>query len=129
MCNFKIINTNFFIEKNKYTFAILLVKQPNSFFMNNSIIEEYESQANLMKALSHTTRLFIINELAISPRCVKDLTKMVDVDISTISKHLNILKNAGIICGHKQGNKIYYELKMKCVLDFFKCANKIIRIK
>lgn len=97
--------------------------------MNKSIIQEYKFQANLMKALSHTTRLFIVNELAISPRCVNDLTTMVDVDISTMSKHLSILKSADIVCSKKQGNKIYYELKMKCVLDFFNCANKISKTK
>ena len=89
----------------------------------------FEAQAQIMKALSHPTRLFIINELAKSEKCVCELTEMVGVDISTISKHLSIMKNAGIIESEKRGTSIFYSLKMKCVMNFFVCANEVIKNK
>jgi DNA-binding transcriptional ArsR family regulator len=97
--------------------------------MNKIQIARFEAQAQIMKALSHPTRLFIVNELANSERCVCELTEMVGVDTSTISKHLLIMKNAGIVAYEKRGTSIYYSLKMKCVLNFFTCVNDVLRNK
>lgn len=97
--------------------------------MNKTLPARFEAQAQIMKALSHPTRLFIVNELANSERCVCELTEMVGVDISTISKHLLIMKNAGIVDYEKRGTNIFYSLKMKCVLNFFTCVNDVIKNK
>ena len=56
-----------------------------------------EAHAKIIKAMAHPTRLFIIDELSKKDKCVNELTRMVGVDISTISKHLSVLKQAGII--------------------------------
>ena len=87
----------------------------------------FESQAQIMKALSHPTRLFIVHQLADAERCVGELTEMVGADTSTISKHLLIMKNAGIVDTEKRGASIYYSLKMKCVLNFFTCVNEVLK--
>ena len=51
----------------------------------------------VIKALAHPTRLFIVEELVEGPRCVCELTAMVGDDISTVSRHLAVLRNAGIV--------------------------------
>ena len=89
-------------------------------------LKRYEAQARIMKALSHPTRLFVVNELASGERCVCELTEMVGVDISTISKHLSLLKNAGIVQVEKRGTSMYYSLKMPCVLNFFVCVDEVL---
>jgi DNA-binding transcriptional ArsR family regulator len=95
--------------------------------MDKKQTARFEAQAQIMKALSHPTRLFIVNELANSEKCVCELTEMVGVDTSTISKHLLIMKNAGIVDHEKRGTNIYYSLKMKCVLNFFTCVNDVLK--
>ncbi len=90
--------------------------------MNEKIIEYYESKVEIFKALSHPFRLFIIDEISKKECCVNELAQMIDVDISTVSKHLAILKNSGIVSSRKENNCIYYKLKLKCVLDFFQCC-------
>ncbi|MBN1577805.1 MAG: winged helix-turn-helix transcriptional regulator [Chitinispirillaceae bacterium] len=94
---------------------------------SNSI--RFEAQAQIMKALSHPTRLFIVHELGRAERCVCELTEMVGADTSTVSKHLSIMKNAGIVDCEKRGTSIYYSLKMKCVLNFFTCVNEVLKKK
>jgi DNA-binding transcriptional ArsR family regulator len=89
----------------------------------------FEAQAQVMKALSHPTRLFIVHELAKAERCVCELTDMVGADTSTISKHLSIMKNAGIVECDKRGTSIYYSLKMRCVMNFFVCASEVLKKK
>jgi DNA-binding transcriptional ArsR family regulator len=82
----------------------------------------YEAKSRIFKALAHPTRLFIVDELAQRERCVLDLTEMIGADMSTVSKHLSILKGAGIIDDEKRGTQVFYSLKIPCVLNFFACV-------
>ena len=95
--------------------------------MDKAELARFEAQAQIMKALSHPTRLFIVHELAKGEKCVCELTEMVGADSSTISKHLSIMKNAGIVGFEKRGTSIYYSLKMKCVMNFFSCVNEVLK--
>ncbi|GAB4150142.1 MAG: metalloregulator ArsR/SmtB family transcription factor [Planctomycetota bacterium] len=85
--------------------------------------ELLETRAQLFKALSHPSRLYIVELLAKGPRCVCDITGHVGVDISTVSKHLSVLKNAGVVTDAKNGNMVFYSLRMPCVLSFFRCID------
>ncbi len=87
---------------------------------------KYEARARIIKAMAHPTRLFIVNELSNEEKCVCELTDMIDADVSTVSKHLSILKTAGIIQDDKRGSSVYYTLKVPCVLNFFKCVESVI---
>jgi len=87
---------------------------------------KYAELAHISKALAHATRLYIIHKLDEQEYCVKELTKMIGADISTVSKHLTILKNAGIVNSEKRGNCIYYQLQCRCVLSMFSCLINVI---
>ncbi len=90
-----------------------------------AVMEKLENKVNILKALAHTTRLFIVEELNKKELCVNEITDMVGVDISTISKHLSVLKNAKIIKDKKVGNCVYYSLIAPCILDMFDCINDV----
>jgi DNA-binding transcriptional ArsR family regulator len=88
---------------------------------------KYEARARIIKAMAHPTRLFIVDELARGgPRCACELTDMVGVDMSTVSRHLAILKNAGIIEDEKRGAQVHYSLRVRCVLSFFECVESVM---
>jgi DNA-binding transcriptional ArsR family regulator len=88
---------------------------------------KYEARARIIKAMAHPTRLFIVDELARrGERCVCELTEMIGTDISTVSRHLSLLKEAGIIEDHKRGAQVYYTLRVRCVLDFFECVESVM---
>ena len=87
----------------------------------------YDAQARIIRAMAHPTRLLIVDEVSKKEKCVCELTEMAGVDISTVSKHLSVLKNAGIIEDERRGTQIYYRLKMPCVLNFFACVNSVIK--
>jgi len=86
----------------------------------------YEARAAIIKALAHPTRLFIVDQLAAKPHCVCELTEMIGADMSTVSKHLALLKAAGIVADDKRGTLVYYRLKTPCVLNFFTCAESVM---
>lgn len=94
--------------------------------MDKSIKERFEARAKIMKALAHSTRLFLVDELSRGERCVCELTEMVGADMSTVSKHLSVLKSAGIVADDKRGLQVYYRLKMTCVLGFFDCMESVL---
>ena len=96
--------------------------------MDPKIKAKYEARARIIKAMSHPTRLFMVDELSRGERCVCELTEMVGDDISTISKHLSILKNAGIVADDKRGTQVFYSLRVPCVLNFFSCVESVLRI-
>ncbi len=84
------------------------------------------ARANVLKALAHPTRLFIVEELASAERCVCDLTELIGADTSTVSKHLSVLKHAGIVIADKRGNQIFYQLRVPCILNFFGCVESVL---
>ena len=87
---------------------------------------DFEDRARIMKALGHPVRLFMVDELSRGERCVCELTDMVNLDISTVSKHLLVLKNAGIVADDKRGKQVFYRLKVPCVLNFFQCLSSVL---
>jgi DNA-binding transcriptional ArsR family regulator len=87
----------------------------------------YETRAQIIKALAHPSRLFIVDQLGqTGEKCVCELTELVGADMSTVSKHLAILKAAGIVDDQKRGSMVFYRLRVKCVMDFFRCVESVL---
>jgi DNA-binding transcriptional ArsR family regulator len=87
----------------------------------------YEARANVLKSLAHPTRLFLVEKLAEKSYGVNELTEMIGADISTVSKHLSILKNAGLITDEKHGKQVFYSLRMRCALNFLDCVEAVLK--
>lgn len=99
------------------------MNQANTFVKRKKL---YEARARVIKAMAHPTRLFMVEELSKGERCVCDLTEMVGADTSTVSRHLSLLKNAGIVDDDKRGTQVFYSLKVPCVLNFFTCVESVL---
>ena len=96
--------------------------------MNKQRVAQYEARALIIKALSHPARLMIVDELAEQgERCVCDLTELVGSDMSTVSRHLSQLKNAGIVVDEKRGTMVFYRLRVKCLTSFFRCVESVLQ--
>lgn len=87
----------------------------------------FEARARVLKALAHPTRLYFAERLGEREHCVCELTEMVNLDISTVSKHLSVMKNAGLVVDEKRGQQVWYSLKVPCVLKFFDCIEAVTR--
>jgi len=96
--------------------------------MNQKTRETFEARAKIVKSIAHPTRLFIVDELSKSgERCVCELTEMIGADMSTVSKHLTILKEAGIVEDEKRRSMVFYRLRVKCILNFLECVESVIK--
>jgi ArsR family transcriptional regulator, arsenate/arsenite/antimonite-responsive transcriptional repressor len=78
-------------------------------------------QARVFKALGHPTRLFIVLELGRGERCVRELQEFVGDDMSTVSRHLAALREAGLVRDERRGSQVFYTLAAPCVLGFMSC--------
>ncbi len=86
----------------------------------------YEARAKILKALAHPTRLLIVDQLASDERCVCELQAKVEADMSTVSKHLSVLKQAGLVSATKRGLQVYYRLRVPCILNMFGCIEGVL---
>ncbi|MFP4516933.1 MAG: ArsR/SmtB family transcription factor [Desulfovibrionales bacterium] len=87
---------------------------------------DYEARAQVLKALAHASRLLMVDALSRGEQCVCELRDLVGADISTVSKHLSVLKKAGIVVDERRGQQIFYRLKVPCILNFFHCVESVI---
>lgn len=88
--------------------------------------QQFEERAKVMKAMAHPSRLMMIDELSRGERCVCDIQVLIGHDMSTVSKHLTVLKKAGIVEDERRGKQVYYRLKVPCILNFFHCVESVI---
>jgi DNA-binding transcriptional ArsR family regulator len=94
--------------------------------VDRSTQDRLKARAAILKAIAHPTRLYIIEELSRKEMCVNDLTRRIGADVSTVSKHLALLKASGIVADEKRGVKVYYRLTTPCVLGFFGCIETML---
>jgi ArsR family transcriptional regulator len=86
-----------------------------------------EAKAHVLKALGHPTRLWMAEQLADGEKCVCELAEFIDADFSTISKHLSVLKQAGVVEDEKRGKQVYYRLRVPCILKYMSCVEAVIK--
>lgn len=88
---------------------------------NYSSPQELKPLADLFKALGHPIRVMIIEMLMHGERCVCELQQGSGRDMSTISSHLNILKNNKVVSSEQRGKNVYYTLACPCLINIFSC--------
>lgn len=79
----------------------------------------------IVKAMAHPTRLLIMEALMLDECCVNELTDMAGCDITTLSKHLAVMKKAGLLACEKRGLNVFYRIACPCFPEFFRCIDLI----
>ena len=87
----------------------------------------YEARAKIAKALAHPTRLLLLDALREKDLCVGELTELVAVDQSTISKHLALLGETGLVSVERKGSMSVFSLKCQCLDGFFRCVESVLQ--
>ena len=88
---------------------------------------QYVARAGIAKALAHPSRLLILDAVHEKEYTVFELTELVGADQSTVSKHLAILKSAGLVSDRKVGSMTYCRNNCKCLDEFFECMESVLR--
>lgn len=94
--------------------------------MTPSEKERLKLKAEVFKAMGHPLRLGVIEFLREGEKCVCDIVEHTGTGMSNVSKHLSVLKKAGIVVDRREGLKIMYSLTMPCALDFMGCVEGVV---
>ncbi len=86
-----------------------------------------EKRAALLKALAHPVRLLLVEALRRGERCVCELHDLAGGDFSTVSKHLKLLRRAGVLESEKRGLQVYYQLASRAPLRLLACVDQAAR--
>ena len=92
--------------------------------MNQDMID-FESK--LLKAIAQPTRLKILYFLKEGERCACEIIPGMKEDQSSVSRHLNNLKNAGILESRKEGVSVYYRIKDKRVFSILGLVDDMLK--
>ena len=83
-----------------------------------------ERIAEILKALAHPTRVKIVDYLSKGEKCVKDIWQELEIPQPTVSQHINILKNAGIISFRREGVKTCYRIENPIAIEILELLKK-----
>jgi len=79
----------------------------------------------IFQALASDARLCIVRELSEEgEKCVCDLVGCCGLGWSTVSHHLSILREAGVVADEKRGKQVFYRLILPCVTGFIRCLEE-----
>ena len=80
--------------------------------MDSTLIEEVNLlHAQMCQGLADPTRILILYFLADGPRYVTELVEMLDVSQPTVSRHLKVLRDRGLVTATREGNTVHYALR------------------
>ena len=86
---------------------------------------ERDRRTEMLKALAHPVRLGLVETLSDRRLCVNDLANLFPVDRTTISKHLALLKDAGVLEDERIGREVFYRLRVPCLQEFIGCLGRM----
>lgn len=72
--------------------------------------EIHQMHANLCAGLADPNRILILYTLSHSPCNVSDLAREMDLPQPTVSRHLRVLRESGLVTGRRDGHSVIYEL-------------------
>lgn len=85
------------------------------------------ARARVVKALAHPTRLFIVDLLEeTGDLCLRDLTARIGATGATVSRHLALLRAAGIVQEERRGAEVHNSLGVKFDFGFFCCVERLL---
>jgi len=87
--------------------------------------DQLEKVANMLKAIAHPMRIAIINFLEDGKKLtVTEIHELLNIEQSTTSHHLGILKDKGVLASKREGKNTYYFLKNENLSNIVECLNK-----
>ncbi|WP_083634626.1 ArsR/SmtB family transcription factor [Saccharicrinis aurantiacus] len=88
---------------------------------------ELDRAASMLKAIAHPTRIAILSLLEDNRFTVSEIHKNLNIEQSTTSHHLGILKDKGVLVSQREGKNTYYSLKYESIQNIINCVSKCAR--
>ncbi|WP_026341258.1 ArsR/SmtB family transcription factor [Actinomadura atramentaria] len=86
----------------------------------------YQAKAELFKTLGHPVRIRVLELLCEGPAPVRDLLTAIEIEASSLSQQLAVLRRAGIVTARREGGTVIYELAGGDVSELMRAARRIL---
>ncbi|GHA09008.1 transcriptional regulator [Streptomyces tauricus] len=86
----------------------------------------YQAKAEFFRMLGHPVRIRVLELLQHGPLAVRDLLADIEIEPSSLSQQLGVLRRAGIIVSTRQGSTVIYALAGGDIADLLKAARRIL---
>ncbi|AEY86789.1 ArsR/SmtB family transcription factor [Streptomyces olivaceoviridis] len=86
----------------------------------------YQAKAEFFRMLGHPLRIRVLELLQDGPKPVRDLLAEMEVEPSSLSQQLAVLRRSGIVTSTRDGSTVVYELAGGDVADLMKAARRIL---
>ncbi len=92
--------------------------------IENPII--FDLQAKLCQTLGQQVRLKIINQLKDGPKCVTSIAELIEIPQPSVSRHLHVLRSAGVLTRQRKGQEVYYEIASPKIVEVCEMMREIL---
>ena len=92
-------------------------------------MKDYEPGLEILKALSEPTRLKIIDMLSCGEMCACHILDGLSITQSTLSHHMKVLMECGLVSGRKDATWMYYTIRTERVEQFQRFIGELTRPK
>ncbi|GAA3951405.1 transcriptional regulator [Amorphoplanes auranticolor] len=86
----------------------------------------YQAKAEMFRVLGHPVRIRVLELLQAGPLAVRDLLGEIDVEPSTLSQHLAVLRRAGVVASVRDDGPVRYALSTPAVADLLAAGRRIL---
>ncbi|MFE3947761.1 ArsR/SmtB family transcription factor [Streptomyces sp. NPDC059118] len=86
----------------------------------------YQAKAEFFRMLGHPVRIRVLELLQDGPMPVRDLLAAIEVEPSTLSQQLAVLRRSGIVTSVREGSTVVYELSGGDVAELMRAARRIL---
>jgi DNA-binding transcriptional ArsR family regulator len=94
--------------------------------MDNLREEVVRMHAQLCSGISDPNRILIIYNLAENPKCVNDLASSLDLSQPSVSRHLKIMRDCGIVRAYRDGQSMIYSLADRRIIQALDILRKVM---
>lgn len=86
----------------------------------------YQAKADLFRTLGHPVRIRVLELLQDGPKAVRDLLQEIDIEASSLSQQLAVLRRAGIVTSTREGTAVVYALAAADVAELMRAARRLL---
>ncbi len=88
-------------------------------------VDQLNKAAAMLKAISHPLRIAILNQLEAGKKMtVTEIHETLNIEQSTASHHLGILRDKDVLIARREGKNTFYSLKHQRINTLIECINK-----
>ncbi len=89
----------------------------------------YAVQTQIFKVLANPVRLRVLHALRKGEQSVSDLCQRLDVEQTSMSQQLSVLRANGFVSSDRRGASVYYAIADSAVLDLLECADRVAKAR